>query len=399
MEHFILAQLGLSGAESVLRALVFFIITIFVLVSVHEFGHFIAGRIFGMRVPVYSIGMGRRLFGFNRINGFTTGPLDAEAELKLENHTDYRISLLPIGGYAKIEGMIDETQNEALPEEVQPWEFRAKPWWQKSIVISAGVIMNVLLAWGIFSARNLIYGSEGWATTTVGYVRPGSASAALGILPGDRILSINHKQPKTWQDVDAVPMDDFGRDFSMQFERGGKVYSVVYTASSLGSLQNAGLNFGLEPAGLAAPVIDSVFRSQPAAAAGLRSGDTVMAINGIRVVSTNTFVSEISSHPLKPITIEVSRKGVPATLTVTPDAAGKIGVAYVPSQFLGKTVTIRYGLLASMQLGWTDLWTITRLTVVSVAEVIRGTMPVGQALGGPVKIAAYASKSAAGGLD
>ena len=142
MEHLVLAQFGLEGAESFLRAILFFVITIFVLVTIHEFGHFIAGRIFGMRVPVFSVGMGRRIFGFNKIDGLTIGPLNPETEIKLTANTDYRLSLLPIGGYAKIEGMIDETQNEALPDEIQPWEFRAKPWWQKSIVISAGVIMT-----------------------------------------------------------------------------------------------------------------------------------------------------------------------------------------------------------------------------------------------------------------
>src|ERR1035437_2448874 len=174
---------------SVLRALLFFVIVIFVLVTFHEFGHFIAGRIFGMRVPVFSVGMGRRIFGFNKVNGFTFGPLDPEAEIRLENNTDYRLSMLPIGGYAKIEGMIDETQNEELPEEMQPWEFRAKPWWQKSIVISAGVIMNVLLALTIFSSRNYFYGDSTVATTTIGYVTHGSVSEFDGIQAGDRIVS------------------------------------------------------------------------------------------------------------------------------------------------------------------------------------------------------------------
>src|SRR2546421_519508 len=115
-----------------MRALLYFVITIFVLVSIHEFGHFIAGRIFGMRVPVYSIGMGQRLFGWNKIDGLTFGALRPETEIQLTQNTDYRLSALPIGGYAKIEGMIDETQTAELAAEIQPWEFRAKPWWQKT---------------------------------------------------------------------------------------------------------------------------------------------------------------------------------------------------------------------------------------------------------------------------
>jgi len=193
VEHFILAQIGIEGALSVLKAILYFIITIFILVTVHEFGHFIAGRIFGMRVPVFSVGMGRRLFGFNKVNGLTVGPLAAETEIQLADHTDYRLSLLPIGGYAKIEGMIDETQNEALPDEIQPWEFRAKPWWQKSIVICAGVIMNTILALIIFSGHNYVSGADLIMTTTIGYVGTGSMSHQLGVKPNDKIVAIDGK--------------------------------------------------------------------------------------------------------------------------------------------------------------------------------------------------------------
>jgi regulator of sigma E protease len=272
LEHHILAQFGLEGIESFLRAILFFVIAIFVLVTVHEFGHFIAGRIFGMRVPVFSIGMGRRLFGFNKLNGFTLGPLDPETETQLENNTDYRLSVLPIGGYAKIEGMIDETQSEALPEEMQPWEFRAKPWWQKSIVISAGVIMNTILAWGIFSAQNYFYGDETPATTTIGYVSHGSVSETDGVRAGDKIVAIDGKKVSNWLDVDHDVTDNFGRDFSITIDRGGKLFSALYRSSDLGNWKDVHKRFGLDPLGITPPVIDSVTPGHPAAFAGLMKG-------------------------------------------------------------------------------------------------------------------------------
>lgn len=397
MEHLILAQVGLAGAVSVLRALFFFVIVIFVLVTVHEFGHFIAGRIFGMRVSVFSVGYGRRLLGFNKINGFTFGALDPEVEMNLGNHTDYRLSPIPAGGYAKIEGMIDETTSEALPSEIQPWEFRAKPWWQKSIVISAGVIMNVLLAWAIFSGRNLIYGSEAPATTTVGYVREGSVSAADGVRPGDRILSVDNKSVSNWNDVNQVLTTDFGHDFSIHFERNGTVYSALYRSSDLGGLMQAPKRFGLEPAGLTAPVLDSVIPMLPASIAGLMKGDTVVAINGIPIVGEAALIDEVSSHPLKPITMDVVRAGEHKLLTVTPDAKGLIGV-FPYSSFVGPKIQIRYGFLDAIGLGWTNLWNYTRISILGIVEIIKGTMPVTQ-LGGPVKIAQLSSQSAAGGLE
>ncbi len=398
MEHHILAQFGLEGVESILRALLYFVITIFILVTVHEFGHFIAGRIFGMRVPVFSVGMGRRIFGFNKVNGFTLGPLDPDAEMSLENNTDYRLSLLPIGGYAKIEGMIDETQNEALPEVMQPWEFRAKPWWQKSIVISAGVIMNVLLALTIFTCRNYFYGAETPATTTVGYVSPGSVSEADGMLPGDRIVSVDGKKVTNWLDIDQARTDNMGRDFSIDFERDGKLYSALYRASDMGSLKDAQKKFGLDPVGFTPPTLDSVIPSLPAAKAGLMKGDSIVTIDGAAIPNPSAFVDAVSSHPLKQLTIDIVRKGEHKLIAVTPDAKGQIGV-YPESNFIGQKIDLHYGISASLGMGWTDLWSYARLTVSAITEVLQGKMAVQDALGGPIKIAQYASKSASGGLE
>jgi regulator of sigma E protease len=398
LEHLILAQFGLEGVESILRALLYFVITIFVLVSVHEFGHFIAGRIFGIRVPVFSVGMGRRIFGFNKVNGFTIGSLDAAVEENLENNTDYRLSLLPIGGYAKLEGMIDETQNEALPEEMQPWEFRAKPWWQKSIVISAGVIMNILLAWSIFTCRNYFYGAETPATTTVGYVSHGSVSESDGIQPGDRIVSVDGKKVTNWLEIDQARMDNMGRDFSISFERNGKEYAALYRSSDMGSLKDAPKRFGLDPAGYTPPTLDSVIPSLPAARAGLLSGDSIVSIDGAAIPNPSAFVDAVSSHPLKQLTIDIVRKGEHKLIAVTPDAKGQIGV-YPESNFIGPKINLHYGALASLGLGWTDLWSYARLTVSAITEVIQGKMAVQDALGGPIKIAQYASKSASGGFE
>ncbi len=408
MEHLVVAQFGIEGIESVLRAILYFVITIFVLVTVHEFGHFIAGRIFGMRVPVFSVGMGRRIFGFNKIDGFTMGPLNPETELHLENHTDYRLSLLPIGGYAKIEGMIDETQTEALPSEIQPWEFRAKPWWQKSIVISAGVILNLILAWVIFTGRDLATGLDVPKTTTVGYVRTGSISEKAGIRPGDKILAVAGKPISNWMPVDRAPIDNYGRDFSITFEHEGHQYSALYRADDMGSIKDISKPYGLDPVGFTPPVLDSVVPHEPASRAGLLKGDSILSVNGIPIPNVSAFIDQVSSHPSKPITIELIRtagsshtpnaSGAPISITVTPDPQGKIGV--IPaSDFVGPKAHINYGLLGSISDGWYNLKLTTRLTVETIRQIFQGRLKVQEALGGPIKIAAAASASASGGLD
>ena len=399
MEHIVLAQFGLEGAESILRSILFFVITIFVLVTVHEFGHFIAGRIFGMRVPVFSVGMGRRIFGFNKVDGLTLGSLNPETEIKLTDNTDYRLSVLPIGGYAKIEGMIDETQNEALPEEIQPWEFRAKPWWQKSIVICAGVIMNTLLAWGIFSGINYFYGAEAEKTTTIGYVGHGSVAEDRGIQPGDRIISVGGKPVTNWLDVETGAMkDNFGKDFSIVIDRGGHTFSALFRSDEMGSLKDMGKHFGLDPVGYTHPTLDSVVPGLPAANAGFMKGDSIIRINGAEIPNRNAFVDEVSSNPGKPVTIEIIRKSNPITINVTPDAKGTIGV-YPYSDYFGPKVHVNYGFIEGINLGWTNLWSVARLTVATIAEIFQGKLAVSDALGGPVKIAKYASQSASGGFE
>ena len=134
---------------------IYFAITIGILVFIHEFGHFAAAKLCKMRADVFAIGFGKRLFGWNKKNGFSFGELPKDFDG--EGHTDYRLSLLPLGGYVKIAGMVDESfDTKFANEEPKPWEFRAKPTYQKLFVITAGVLMNLLLAivifWGVNSS-------------------------------------------------------------------------------------------------------------------------------------------------------------------------------------------------------------------------------------------------------
>ena len=167
-----------------LMTVVYFVVTLGVLVFIHEFGHFIAAKIFRMRVDRFSIGFPPRAFG------------------KQIGETDYCVSWIPIGGYVKIAGMIDESfDTDYLDKPPQPWEFRAKPIWQRMIVISAGVIMNIILAIVIFWGINYVQGSAVRETTTVGYVVENSGGAAAGLQAGDKILSVNGAPMPDWESI------------------------------------------------------------------------------------------------------------------------------------------------------------------------------------------------------
>ena len=181
-----------------LNMLMYTAITLGVLIFIHELGHFLAAKLTGMRVDRFSIGFPPRAFG------------------KIVGETDYCISWIPIGGYVKIAGMIDESfDTDFLEHEPQPWEFRAKPLRYRMLVISAGVIMNVLLALAIFWAISYVNGKVTRETTEIGYVLPESPAAGAGLVAGDKILSINGKPVSDWEEIEnLVYIENLGNDIT-----------------------------------------------------------------------------------------------------------------------------------------------------------------------------------------
>ena len=179
---------------------IYFAITIGILVFIHDFGHFAADKLSGMRVDVFALGFGRRLLGCNKKTGFSFGELPKD--LDTEGNTDYRISMLPLGGYVKIAGMVDESFDTSFAnKEPQPYEFRAKPMGKKIFVITAGVRMNLLLAWFIFWGGNFFQGKPVTNTTTMGFVNPNSSADSLGLETGDKILLINGNEVSNGEEV------------------------------------------------------------------------------------------------------------------------------------------------------------------------------------------------------
>jgi regulator of sigma E protease len=385
------------------NALLYFVITIFILVTVHEFGHFITARIFGMHVPVFSVGMGQRVFGWNKIDGLTFGAIKPETEEQLGKNTDYRLSALPIGGYAKIDGMIDETQTSALSSEVKPWEFRAKPWWQKSIVISAGVLLNALLAWFIFSASTYVNGEDQIMERRIGYVTHGSLSEQVGVKPGDRIEAVNGKPvvADDWATIirDRIATANLGRDFWVTVERNGQLVSVHYP--SLGDRPLDTL--GLEPTGAVNAPIGDVTAGMPAAKAGLVKGDRIIRINGDSIVSNGSLVDHIHASNGKPIAVEWMHDGQLRQATITPqigkDGKAVIGFAVGEYKFTGSERHISYSFGGAIAKGWNELATNSQLLVKNIGMMITGQVSVKNSVGGPIKIAQMASQSASGGPE
>jgi len=374
--------------------IIYFAITIGVLVFVHEFGHFAAAKLSKMRVDVFAIGFGRRLFGWNKKTGFTFGELPKEFDG--EGHTDYRLSMLPLGGYVKIAGMIDESfDTKFADKEPQPYEFRSKPMWQKIFVITAGVLMNLILAWAIFWGGNFFQGRQVTNTTSIAYVDKGSTTDSLGFSSNDKIISVNGVKVKDWEDVRAeLFINTLGEDINVKVDRNGE-QKVIYVPRSKIPDDERQLYF-LLPQGTR-PIVVQVTENSPAKTAGLEDNDIILSLNNIPQNSSTQTTKIIKSHAGIQLPITVKRGDDTLNLTVTPGADGMIGIA-IASIFTGDVKSKTYGFLGSIGKGWQDIVMMTDLTFNMIGKVFDGKIEFSKAFGGPVKIAQYAAKSADSGF-
>ena len=375
--------------------IIYFAITIGILVFIHEFGHFAAAKLSGMRADVFAIGFGKRLFGYNKKSGFSFGELPKDFDG--EGHTDYRLSLLPLGGYVKIAGMVDESGDVSFAEkEPQPYEFRAKPVWAKIFVITAGVFMNLMLAWLIFWGANFFQGKPITPTTTIAYVEDGSPASLAGFVTGDKILSVNGKKLSNWEDLRAeILINTLGEDINVKVLRGGVEQNLLVERKLIPDDETQ--TMFLVPEGVK-PAIGEVVKDSPAEKAGIKTGDILLSLNGVSLYSAKQTTEIISANPKKELQLVVQRDKKEVNISVTPGEDAKIGVAIGPV-FMGESQMRTYGAFESVYYGWKDIEKMTALTFSMIGKVFTGDVEFKKAFGGPIKIAQIAAKSADSGIS
>lgn len=192
-----------------LTTLLAFIFVLGLLIFVHELGHFVTAKMVGIRVERFSLGFPPRMVG------------------KKIGDTDYCISWLPLGGYVKMAGMVDESMDTEIKGE--PWEFQSKPVWQRIIVISAGSIMNVITAIVIYAAIVYFTGIGETVGTTVGQLVPGKPAEQIGLQPGDKIVAVDNEPVSTWEDLTAIIHNKPGVEVTLKWQRDGQVFTKQVT--------------------------------------------------------------------------------------------------------------------------------------------------------------------------
>ena len=377
----------------VLSTTFFFIVAIFILVTAHELGHFLTAKLFGMRVDKFYIGFdfaGKRLWK------------------KKIGETEYGIGAFPLGGYVKIAGMVDESLDTNFQAtEPQPWEFRAKPVWQRLIVLAGGVGMNIILAATIFIGITLALGESRTTVKNPAFVEKGSIFESMGIKTGDQLQLANGKPLDSWEEALDPALFTAG-SLKYTLLRDGKSITVTAPSNILSSI-NEKKSLGMRP--VVPPVIDEVLSKMPASNAGMQSGALITAINGQAVTDWNEVVGIISTNAGKPIAItwlhlktapgtpqgkKISAEAIRAegetfVTTVIPNQSGKIGIS------LKQTIDSERRQLngvESIVSGINQTWKMSAMTVQGFAKIFTGQEDFRKSVGGPIKIAKIASQSA-----
>ncbi|MGK9475483.1 RIP metalloprotease RseP [Melioribacter sp. OK-6-Me] len=373
--------------------IIYFAITIGILVFVHEFGHFAAAKLSKMRVDIFAIGFGKRLFGWNKVTGFTFGNLPEDWDGN--GHTDYRLCLFPLGGYVKIAGMVDESFDTKFTEsEPQPYEFRSKSTLQKLFVISAGVIMNLALTLMIFWGINYFQGKQVIKSTTVDKVLPGSVAEKAGFKSYDKILKVNDTPVNNWEDVISHMLIQSKKNINVTILRDNKEYTLTIPHNVIAESSQEGFFIYPYPT---RPYIQDVLENSPAQKAGIKPGDIFLTINKIELTDRERAVDLISSNPNNKLEIKILRNQDTLLTEVTPTDEGKIGIV-ISDIYSGDYDIIKYGAWESITHSISNIGNYTVLTFSLLKKVITGNIAFNQAFGGPVKIAQYAAKSADSGI-
>lgn len=265
-----------------------------IMVFIHELGHFLAAKYFGVRVETFSIGFGKRLWGFER------------------GGTDYRISALPFGGYVKMAG-----ENPDDPTSGSPDEFQMKPRWQRFIVAFMGPAMNIVLSIALLTGLYMVRfqkPSFEEGPSVIGFIEPDSPAAKAGLQPGDRIVQLGDQESPNWEDIFIQVATSLDRSVNVVLERAGQRMNVSLTPVKEGREMVGSVGWG--PRRLAR--VQTVEPGLPAEKAGLQSGDIISEINGQSVTYWPAVAEMINSNQGKPMHFVLLRGGAKVPVEMTP---------------------------------------------------------------------------------
>lgn len=363
-----------------LYTLAAFVVTILVIVAIHEYGHYLAMRAFGVRVLKFSIGFGPRLLGWTSRGG-----------------TEFVISAVPLGGFVR---PLDRRESEVPPEQAHE-EFSGKPPWQRIITYAAGPGANFMLALALYWI--IMLGGQSMLAPVVDEVRADSAAGQAGLRAGDELLRLGEHPVRGWSEVASALMHYAGErgnvELRVEGEDGNERSLSLSLAPWAADPEQSPLKvLGMTPRPPRA-LVGEVVPGSPADQAGLQPGDRVVAVNGAPVGDWGAWVERVRDAPGETLTLTLMRDGEQRRLNLTPDAVGegdqvygRVGVG------AGDLRRVEYGLLTAVPAAADKVVDQSRMILTAIGRMITGELSL-KTLGGPVTIAQAAGQTASSGAS
>ncbi len=342
------------------------------LVAVHEFGHLIAAKYFGMRVEQFSIGFPPKIWSFKK------------------GETEYAISAVPLGGYVKISGMIDESlDSEAMKQPPQPWEFRSKPAWQRLIVMLGGIFVNVVVGVLIFIGITYVFGDTYLLKDVInnnGGFQVYEVGESIGLKTGDKIVKINGHEYEYLEDL-IRPETLLAGNASYTVDRDGKLIDIPIPGDFIQKFnkKETARNF----LSYRFPsIVSSTVPNSVADKMGLKEGDRIVEMNGTPITYNDEITAFLTSNKIDTLTVKVQRAGNVITLREAFKDAESLGVyATRPKDFFDEAERrITYSFAESIPLGTERAFTTLAVQIKAFGKIVSGALSPKESLSGPIGI-------------
>lgn len=344
------------------------ILSLAILVTFHEAGHFLAARAFGIRVEKFYLffdAWGKKLFSFKK------------------GDTEYGIGWLPLGGYVKIAGMIDESlDKEQMTTEPEPWEFRAKPAWQRFIVMIGGIVVNLILGFVIFTFYTYHYKQTYLPVTALNQtgIYAGDAGEKYGFRNGDKLLSLDgHKYERY---ADYLSYETFmGGTVEVEGTDGQK-REIKIPGSFLTEMKTGNAVLFEPPMEI---FVNRVEDTSGAAKAGIEKGDRIYALNDTAVETFTRFGKQLSHYKGKSAVVTVIREKDTMNLVANIDTAGKLG--FYPDLKILEDQRVPYTLGMAAKYATKDAWDNIYYNIVGFGKIFKGEIKARDSISSVVGIA------------
>jgi regulator of sigma E protease len=341
-----------------------------ILIILHEAGHFFAARAFGIRVEKFYLffdAWGFKLFSFNY------------------KGCEYGIGWLPLGGYVKISGMIDESMDtEQLAGPPEPWEFRSKPAWQRLIVMLGGVTVNIVLGIFIFWMLTLKNGETFIPNDKLpDGIAPGLIGKEIGLQTGDRITAVNGQPVARFEELTSSKVLLGNTELSVV--RGSEIKTIQVPGNILEKVSDLGIGQFVEPRVKLSGIVQ-IAPGGNAEKAGIQVGDSILAVNSKAIVFYDEFKTEVQANKNKVVALTLVRDNKTLEVPTQVGEDGTIGIA-IPQYFNLPIETVKYGFIGSLPVGASKAWGSFMDNAKGLGKVATGQVKANKAFTGPIGIA------------